>query len=203
MNLELSSLLDTEKLYSNLAFLLLVEVPANDICLVKNSANVNWGGKAWFAFPMELGDHNVTQERELPELSLKVSNVLRALQPYIEDEDGFCGKTIILRIINSKDIGTSNPEMLREEYTILSVSSDVMWLDFKLGCADAIYRRLPTYRYTMTFCRWRYGSKPCGVTGSWLKTPCGKTIDECNKRGNIVRFGGFPGIPQGSVYGDG
>jgi len=55
------------------------------------------------------------------------------------------------------------------------------------------------------FCSWavKYKGPECDPTNSideGLYPTCDGTVDNCRKRGNSRRFGGFPGIPRTAIY---
>lgn len=49
-------------------------------------------------------------------------------------------------------------------------------------------------------CSWQFGDELCGLTPGDGER-CDKTVDSCRKRGNLHRFGGFPGLCHNGMKG--
>jgi len=72
-------------------------------------------------------------------------------------------------------------------------TSDVA--ELTLGLQGDLRRMLPAELYSRTRCRWRFRGPECGYTGA--ETECDRSLEACIARDNIIRYGGFPGIPLG------
>lgn len=199
--LDLSYTLIHEKnsMSGNGNWLTLLEIQLPDtstIRLVRNTEDITWNGKVWIAFPFTVDDVKESKN-ELPEINLRVSNVTRYLQPYLEDYQGCVGATVILRIIHSLALNETTPG-LEENFTIISTSTDASFVTFKLGGNFPSTSRFPLDRYLKNFCVFPFKGLSCGYNGS--ASSCDKTLTKCKELGNSARFGGFPGIPMGGLY---
>lgn len=189
-------------LHSDGAWLLLLEIQVaglNDIIRVcRNTNDITWNGYTWIAFPFELGDISEDSKGTLPSVELKVSNVTRTLQYYVEQANGGVQSKVIIRVVHSKHLDLTSPE-LEEMFSVTKVSVDAMWVVFTLGMNYPSGARRPLRRYLKNFCPFKYKGIECGATSSSYPA-CDKTLTSCRTRGNAVRFGGEPGIPSGGMY---
>ena len=166
------------------------------IYLVRNTEDIIWNRKTWIAFPFDLDDIKESKS-EFPEINLKVSNVTRYLQPYIEEYKGLVGSDVVIRVVHSGHLNLNQSE-LEENFTITSTSANALFVTFKLGGNFPINTRFPSERYLKNFCPLIFKSVSCGYNGA--TTSCDKTLTACRAMGNSKRFGGYPTIPIGGLY---
>jgi len=204
-----AAIIEKNKVWQQSAWLTMLEIqdarlPEN-IRIVCSNRNVIWGGFEWVAFPFEIS--SVKQNKsEVPKVPVKISNITRVMEQYIETYDGFIGKTVILKVINTA--GSTQNEagafvvttdaVVEETFTVQSVSSDATWATFNLGGSLPIMQRFPARRILKDFCPFVYKGIECGAVVP--HSTCPKTLVGCRERANSVRFGGEPGIGYGGIY---
>lgn len=198
-----ATIMDKNQLQSDSAYLVLLEIQiegTNTVRLVRNHEDVNWNGNDWVAFPFEMDD--MTEDgKELPELVLRVSNVKRDLEPYLNQGNGGVGATVIVRVVNSEHMEITSPEV-EISFVCESTDTDDQWAYFTLGTGEAQTKRFPQMRYFKDSCRFAYGSVRCGATTAIqaVYPNCNGSLKHCQERQNSTRFGGFPSIPTGGLY---
>ena len=184
------------------AWLILLEIQIEElepIRVVRNNEPIEWGGFTWEAFPFEMDDIKETKTGEVPSVVLRVSNVTRALQGYIDYTNGGVGGDVILRVVHSAHLYLTEPE-LEEYFTCISTKCDNNWIYFELGIGEPIIKRFPPNRFIKNFCRFKFKSIECGVHVSNPATSCKRNLTACREFNNSARFGGFMSIPQGGIY---
>ena len=209
LNLQAAAIIEKNKVWQQSAWLTMLEIQdarlPDNIRIVCSNKNVIWGGLEWVAFPFEIS--SVKQNKnEVPKVPVKISNITRVMEQYIEQYDGFVGKTVILRVINTagatqNEAGAfvvTTDAVVEETFTVQSVSSDSTWATFNLGGSLPIMQRFPARRILKDFCPFTYKGIECAAT-SGLAT-CPKTLTACRERGNSTRFGGEPAIGYGGMY---
>ena len=159
--------------------------------LALNNENIIWQNNEYIAFPFEVGDISQNSEKELPTLELKVSNVNREVQSYLEQYQGGKNTKAIIRVVNTNLL--SEGAVFEETFSVLSSKADQNWVTFSVGCDFSFYHRFPRTRYVANWCPYRYGDIECACVNSSFKT-CNGTLSNCRERGNSKRFGGFAGI---------
>jgi phage-related protein len=190
---------EKNKLFSGGAFLELLEVQMSEISdtlrVVNNNEDIEWGGYTWTKFPFEPGDYKEDQQGEAPRVTVKVSNVARVIEGYLDQTDeGLIGDTVIYRLIHSDHLD-EDPAIM-QSFTIISVECDEIWAYFTLGAENLFLRRFPLHVYQRYICRYEvFKGTACGYSGS--ETVCDRTFARCIELGNEARFGGQPGIPGG------
>ena len=200
LTLSQAAQLEKEKLNGESAWIVLLEIQVaglDTIYICRNTENITWDSKEWIAFAFELEDIKEDSKGEIPNLTLRVSNVSLALQSYIEQGNGGVGAKVIFRVVLSKHLDAAEAE-LEEEFICNSTSIAEQWVTFNLGCGDPRMKRIPSRRYIKNFCPFKYKGIECASTS--LETLCNKTLSNCRERNNSIRFGGFQSIPQGGIY---
>lgn len=179
------------------SFVMLAEVQVNNIDIpetlrfARNTENVTWDGETWVAFPFDLDMMGDTSRGEVPKMNLKVSNVSRAVQSYIEQADGGIDAPVALRLIHETQFSTSE-YCIRLDFVVSSTSCNSQWVNFELSGSNPWTRRVPATRCRKNFCRWRFKSYTCGYHG--VGTTCDKTLSQCKTYLNSDRYGAFPGV---------
>lgn len=193
--------IDKNQLASDGIFLVLlkIDVPGLDvpICLVRNTEDIEWQSQRWIAFPFELGEIEEDSQGSLPSVQLRVSNVSRAMQAYIEGGSGGVNSEVTLYVVHSKNLASPLAEV-EEFFSVTNTTATAEWVTFTLGTSYPAGSRRPFWRYMKNHCPFKYKSIECGSLSS-LPT-CPKTLTGCRERNNSVRFGGEPAIPQGGIY---
>lgn len=203
--LSAAAILEKNKLSSTGAWLILLDVVLPgviDFYLVLNTENIFWRGREYIAFPFDISE-STEDGREIPAVTLKISNVSQAIQPYLEQSGGGVGAEVTVRIVHSDHLDNLNAE-IEETFICQSCHVDANWISFSLGPGDPATIRRPERRYLKNFCPYPYKGLECGVNVAALtpdkKASCNKTLQACRERNNAVRFGGEPSIPQGGIY---
>jgi lambda family phage minor tail protein L len=199
LNLTAIAKLEKNKLASDGAWLILLEITIRSgiiLRLCRNTDDLLWNGEIWTAFPFELDEPKQSGNSELPRFAVRVSNVTRAIEGYIEREGGGVGAQVRMLVVMSNHLDSA--PVLDEEYSVQSTSCDQEWVTFNLSGSINLFRRVPERRFLKNFCPFQYKGMECKASSS-LPT-CDKILKACRARGNAVRFGGEPAIPMGGLY---
>ena len=202
--LSLAQIMEKNKLYSNGAYPVLIEIRFNEeqvIRICNDSHDITWRGFTWVAFPFDLGEIKYSGGGETQEVSLGVSNVLRVMQSYVENAKGGVDTEVIIRVVSTESLDDVNP--LAEE--ILGVSStniDEDNIAFTLGPGIPLFLRFPERRFLKNFCDFEYGGIECAASSLTMAQypTCNRTLTACIERQNGRRFGGEPTMGQGGFY---
>ena len=200
LNLSSAAILEKNKLSSDGAWIILAEInvaPGLTLRLCRNTSDIVWNGETWVAFPFELEPPRQSAGGELPCFTIKVSNVTRTVEGYLEQAGGGVGIVVRLMVVMSNHLNLTTPE-LDEEFSVQSTSYDEEWVTFTLTGAVNLFRRVPLRRFLKNFCPFQYKGPECKATSA-LPT-CDKSLSACQERNNARRFGGEPAIPQGGLY---
>lgn len=189
------------KLNNDAAFILLAKIvfTGNTIYLANNSDDVTWNGHTWNRTAFSIDSIDITARGEIPIFNAEIQNVDRALIPYLDESSGAQGTSVIFYVVDSINLSETTP-YLEVETFVVGCSETVDSITFKLGRKNPMMQVYPVYRFMKGYCRYRLFKGPlCGYTGT-LYTDCGRTYSECEARGNVVRFGGFPSIGRGGIH---
>ena len=206
LTLSQAAIMEKNKIAGSSAWLILLEIniPATKtgelptiLRLVRNTENVVWGRQLWTAFPFELDPPKQSGNGELPNFTVRVSNVTRTVEGYLEQAGGGVGSSVRMMVVLSEHLDITIPE-LDEQFSVQSVSYDENWVSFVLTGAVNLFRRVPLRRFLKNFCPYQYKGPECKSTSSYLT--CDKSLANCRQRDNEARFGGEPAIPQGGIY---
>jgi len=201
--LSLAAYIEKAKLAGDGAWIVLAEITLPDSTVLRvcrNTVNVTWpssGGDEYAAFPFDLEEINDQSKSEVPRVALRVSNVSRVVQAYLDAADGGVGSVVVLRVVHSEHLDETDPEF-EATFRCTDCQADAQWATFYIGAASPWTTRFPRNRLLKDYCRWRFKSTECGYSGG--ESTCDKTMTQCRLRSNSHRYGGFPGVGQGGVY---
>jgi len=214
MTLSAGAYIEKNKLSSTQAWLILLKITMPDatvLRVVANSENVTWpvtAGNIYTAFPFELDEIGDVSKGEVPSVGLRVSNVSRVLEPYLEEQDGLVNSVVTIRIVNSMHVttdalgaGANNASAEVElTYEITSTSADNMWVTFTLGATNPWNKRFPRNKLWRNSCKYKqFKGVRCQYAGA--ETSCDRTLDTCrNTMNNSINFGGAPGIGSKGIF---
>jgi lambda family phage minor tail protein L len=149
---------------------------------------------------------------EIPEVSISVPNVDRAVESVIQSQNYLRGRDVHIISMFAKHLPTgtgpnyigASPDKnahMKEKMFVDSVTSDENVVTFM--CKPKFILNnivLPRRKYTRE-CSWEYNSTECSVTGAVFSSypTCGYTLASCIQRSNSSRFGGFPGLPNRGI----
>ena len=200
LDLSSAAIIEKNKLSSDGAWIILAEIyvaPGVILRLCRNTDDIEWNGETWVAFPFELEAPRQSGSGEVPNFTVKVSNVTRTVEGYIEQAGGGVGATVRLMVVMSNHLDITTPE-LDEEFSVQSTSYDEQWVTFTLTGAVNLFRRVPQRRFLKNFCPFQYKGPECKAVSAL--PDCNKSFSACKERNNERRFGGEPAIPQGGLY---
>lgn len=202
LSLSAAAIIEKNKIAADGAFLVLLEIvlttPAITLRLVRNTDEITWRGQTWTPFPFDLDDVTEDSKGELPSITIRVSNVTRIIQYYLEQGNGGVGATVTLFVVHSKNLASAAAE-LEETFEITDSSADANWVTFSLGAGYPLMARRPEKRMLKNFCPFEYGGIECSVSAATKAAypACQKTLLQCRERNNSARYGGEPSIPGG------
>ena len=155
---------EKNKLSTNSCFLILLEIRLQStVYICYNNEDVTWKGQLYQAFPFEIGEITEDDTSD-PHVSLKVSNVARGMQWYVEDSGGGVGTEVILRVVNS--LNMSGDADLEEYFVVTACKIDEQWIEFTLGNGYSARTRRPLDRYMKNNCPFKYKGIRCGYNGN-------------------------------------
>lgn len=193
-------ILEKNKSETGSAWLFFIEIILPDITLylVRNNEDITFQGQLYTAFPFDIEPIISSSKGEIPSLVIKVSNVTRVIQAYIEQYNGAVGEEVVLNIVNSDNLASdySDFEMV---FTIQKTEADESYVSITLGPSNPMARRFPLYRYIAEHCNWRFRSEECSFSGTVTLTTCGRSYNDCRARNNSENFGGHKGLASGGI----
>lgn len=203
------AIVEKNKLVTDSVFIVLmaITVPGlgSPIRITSNNETVSWQGYSWTPFPFDMDELVEESKGEVPQIVVKVGNVSRAMEQYLQDYDSYCktnGFSPIscdIYVVNSKNLGSATPEV-QHTFDLKQTGTNAEWASFTFGANNIWNRRAPLNRIMRNQCRWIFKSTECGYAGA--TTTCNKTLSACRAMtggSNSVRFGGFPGVGNKGV----
>lgn len=196
-NLPANLIIEKNKIATPNPWLILLDITLTDntkFYFVKNTENIFYGdpSQEYTAINFEIEPTAETSKGEIPTVTLRISNVTRIIQAYLEELEGCIGTTVVVRVVNVAYL-TEDYTELEMTFDVLATNSDVNWVSFTLGAPNPLRRRFPLYRYIASHCGWSYKSAECGYDYETLET-CERTLEDCRLHDNSKRFGGFQGL---------
>ena len=190
-----AGILEKNKLANTQPFLLLLEIEAEGIeetiRLARNNEDVIFNGQIYQMFPFDI-DAVVEDGKQIPSLSLKVSNATGIIQGYIQSYNGLADAKVKILLVHAAHLDNTTPEM-EFDYVINETKYDESWITFAIGSSNDHSYRFPPQRYITNFCSYRYKDIRCGYNGALDE--CDGTLETCRIP---KRFGGEPGLENGT-----
>jgi len=187
--------------------------------LVNNTENVTYKGEEYIAFPFELDTLPEVTKGSLPSVALKVSNIDRQIQSYIEQDPTFgSGWEVIVSLVLASHLDETPPEgqvaEIEQIWQSLDSTATVEYMTINLGMANPMLIQFPRQKYSGGFCQRVFNDGiacPYGTIGIPGFTFCKKTLANCKERfaDDLVNSLGqkigypylaFPGIEVRAIY---
>ena len=190
---------EKNKVYGSDPWITMLEITLTDSTVLRicnNTEDVDYDSNTYTSFPFLIGPIISDAEGVIPALSLKVSNITRFLQPYLESLNGGLGSTVKLTIVNTGLLSEDYTE-LELTFTVMACTSTAEWVEWTLGMANPYNRRFPLWRYLAEHCPWAFEGEECGYSGSY--EVCDGTLEDCVLRTNTAYYGGYIGMMSGTI----
>lgn len=197
LNLPPELVIEKNKLSSTHPWIILLELYLQDdlvVRLTRNTENITFRGNEYIAIPFELDLISETSKGEIPRVELRISNVTRVLQPYMEYYYGAVGQPVKIITVHTDNLDSDYSD-LELEFEIVGTEATAEWLTVHLGIPNPMNKRFPKEKYVANHCNWRFRSPQCGYTGE--AQFCDRTYETCKRLRNTRRFGGFRGLKGG------
>jgi phage-related protein len=133
---------------------------------------------------------------ESSQVKIKIANVSRLIQTYLENYD-FRGKKVDIYLVffGLNDL----TDYIKHTFFIDSYTADENVVEFTLSSKfDVLDVTLPSRKYLRTYCSWKFKDANCQYAGA--ETECNKTLQRCRTLANQINFGGFPSIPSQRLF---
>lgn len=168
-----------------------------DLYLARNNDNVKWNSQVFERFPFDLDISSQHSDGTLTKLSLTVSNILRFLSGALNEANGACGSTVIIRVINASSASDSTDCLIEEVFTVESSYVDDENVVFELGPDNFWGFPFPKNCYHRSGCMHQFKGTNCAYAGAG--TTCNRTLGACIDFSNEDRYGAFPAIPGSAI----
>lgn len=185
---------EAHKLHAGSSWLVLLDIEVSatqHLRLVNNTEDVVFEGNTYVAFAFEFPGIPEDVRGSVTGIDIRVSNVTKVIQTYLEAYQGGAGFPVTVYLVNSEHLAEDYAE-LTWKFSIIKTLYDEQWVTFRLGAPNLLRRQFPPDRYIADRCRWAYGGYECTHAGN----PCNYTLSSCRQRGNSHRWGGFPGLSR-------
>lgn len=171
---------------------------STDLYFTNHDENVTFDGQEYTAFPISHESVADNTSGEIDQVTVKLANVSREIQAYLESYD-WRGKKVTITAVFLDQLADADDAVVHTFY-IDNYTADEESVSFVLTTKfDLLDVQLPLRTYNRNHCGWKFKSTECGYVGS--ETVCSKTKQDCrDNKSNVTRFGGFPSIPQRRLF---
>ena len=199
LNLPPVLIIETLKISSIYPFLFTLDITLPDnvtkLYFVHNTEDIVYGGQAYTKFPFQIEYPSSQSKGQIPNWIIRISNVTRVLEPYLEQFKGLNGTKIKMRIVNSGHLNVDHSE-LETDFVSKSATDDSEWVTFTCGGPNFLNQMFPILRYIAGSCRWLgmggFKGVECGYTGA--AATCNGLLATCRSYGNSRRYVGYLGL---------
>jgi len=160
-------------------------------------ANITYNGIEYTKFPITHENISEDNQGSIPTVKVRLSNVSREIQTYLESYD-FRNKKVSIKLVWANQLNDTDAYD-EDIFYIDSYIADQNDVEFILTSKfDVLDIELPLRRYSRNYCGWKFKSTECGYSGA--ETSCNKTKTRCKELNNYSRFGAFPSIPTKKIF---
>jgi hypothetical protein len=205
--LSINSIIEKNKLASDVAWLLLLDVQVVDpatgnvietLHLANNAEDFHWRDSIYVAcrFDLALKQESGAQTQ----ITLGITDYTNTVQQYMQLYAGGVGFPVTVTAVPATPANA--PPEVQEFFEIIGAASAGYVCSFTLGTESALAKPFPRRRQMRDFCAWAYKDGNCKYTGA--APTCDLTLNGangCSAHNNTVNFGGYPGIAGGGRYG--
>jgi lambda family phage minor tail protein L len=172
----------------------------SDLNLAEYDTDITYptsGGTLYTRFPITHDFVGENIQLETDKVKVRVSNVSRLIQAYLELYD-FRGKQVDIRMVWANQLADADA-FIKHTLYIESYTADQNDVEFVLTSRfNVLDLELPTRKYSRNYCGWKFKSSECGYGDG--ETECNKTLQRCKELSNQLSFGGFPSIPSKRIF---
>ena len=155
--------------------------------------DVSFNGHVYNKMSIKMGDVTTDSDGKINDVQLTVGNADRLIQFYIEEYDLIGKKVRHIRIFE----GIS--DYIQTTFKIKGATAKKDFCTFSLSLGvDFLSLEIPARACHARFCWHMFKGAECAYAGA--ETECDGTFDDCKRKGNMHRFGGFPAIPNERIY---
>ena len=166
---------------------------STDMFLAEYDTDITFDGQTYTRFPISHEYVGENTQGEIQTLKVKVANVSRYIQAFLEEYD-FCGLKVKITLVWANQLAETDAK-IEDIYYIDSYTADEQAVEFNLTSRfDVLDVTLPVRSYSRNYCQWKFKSTECGYAGG--ETVCNRTLTRCRVLDNSERFGGFPSVPS-------
>lgn len=159
--------------------------------------DIVFDGVTYTRFPISSDAISENNRGTVDTVTLKISNVSRLIQSYLEDFD-LRGKKVTIRTVWADQLADTSA-YIDDVFYIDSYTANQMDVQFVLTSKfDVLDIELPLRKYSRNYCQWKFKGVECGYAGA--EAACNKTKARCKELSNYQRFGGFPSIQSSKVF---
>lgn len=209
---------EKNKIEGDGVWILLLDLVSPDLVyhlrLAQNTEDVEYLGETYQAFPFQLGEITDESKGRVSGVPLKVSNIDRLVQGYIEQDATFGSDwDVTISLVNTELMDTEDFTPLSRKFKSKGVVCDSKYATFGLGGPSPLKIQTPSQKYSSNSCQRTFNDGrgcPYSTKGSGSFTNCNGTLAECKLRypNGIIegtRKLGFPfngklGMTQQAIY---
>ena len=129
--------------------------PAEVSDMYNNGSGSAGKSQTYTAFNFEIEPTEQSGKGEIPSVTLRVSNITKLIQPYLEALDGGIGSEVKITVVNSAYLDEDYKE-LEMTFDVIDCSSSAQWVTFTLGAPNPLRQMLLPDKFLALHCNWLY-----------------------------------------------
>ncbi len=176
--------IDNTSLSTTKRYFVLLDINNGVLRYVNDNQNLVWNGNTYICYPFELSAFNPGTGGEIPQTSVRLSNVGGTALTIINNLAEF--ESVPLKLMLVRD-GESTPD-ISLNFKINGITYDEESINIILGANTEFGKVYPNSDYS-EFCQWSFKDFRCRYAGN--ETSCDHSLARCKALNNSIRFGGF------------
>lgn len=163
-----------------------------NLYFARYDTNISFNGNTYIRFPISHEPLSENTQGEIDTVAIRLSNVSRLIQSYLEAND-LRGKKVIVTQVFANQLATAAARIEMAYYidNYIISANDVIFRCSSI--MDVLDLTLPMESYNRYYCRYKdFKGTRCQYAGD--ETECNRTLQRCRELDNSSNFGGFPSI---------
>lgn len=166
------------------------------------SEEVYYNTNLYTPVPMKRSEFKQSSDGKIEDVTLSIANIDqdREIQQIIENYEIIGSDVTVYEFFIDPSTGLTIDTPIVNTFKVKGAKATKGQVDFSLSIGfDFFNSKLPARQFLSKFCRWkRFKDSYCKYAGS--DTTCDRTFDACQAKGNVINFGGAPGILTQRLY---
>lgn len=157
------------------------------------SDDMTFEGSVYTSATIKRSEMTTGSDGKINDITVSIGNANGIMQYYYENYQ-MSGKKLRIR-----QLFKGAASYIQYDYVIKSAKITGKQIDIACGLGIDVFKlSVPARTVLRNFCKWQFRDANCTYSGT--DTTCSKQFADCQRKGNLPNFGGFPGVVSSKSF---